>query len=68
MTLIKSIPSAYIVPLSINNSWKFGVNNYFPLPFGVEIKFMIHKPIKVDQINSKTIIIDIEKKIKKNIL
>jgi len=68
MTLIKSIPSAYIVPLSINNSWKFGRNNYFPLPFGVEIKFMIHKPIKVDQINSKTIIIDIEKKIQKNIL
>ena len=28
MTLIKSIPSAYIVPLSINNSWKFGRNKY----------------------------------------
>ena len=67
-TLIKVIPSAYIIPLTINNSWKFGRNNYFPLPVGVEMKFMIHQPIKVDKINSKTIINDIEKKIKKNIL
>jgi len=67
-TLIKSIPSAYIVPVSINNSWKFATNNYFPLPFGVEIKFMIQKPIKVDQINLKTIITDIQKVINKNIL
>ena len=67
-TLIKVIPSAYIVPVTINNSWKFGRNNYFPLPVGVEMKFMIHQPIKVDKINSKTIINDIEKKIKKNVL
>ena len=27
-TLIQSIPSAYIIPVSINNSWKFGRKNY----------------------------------------
>ena len=67
-TLIHSIPSAYIIPLSINNSWKFGRKNYFPLPLGVEIKFFINKPIKIDQINSKNIIDEIEKRIKKNII
>ena len=67
-TLIHSIPSAYIIPLSINNSWKFGRKNYFPLPLGVEIKFFINKPIKIDQSNSKNIIDEIEKKIKKNII
>jgi len=66
-TLIHSIPSAYIIPLSINNSWKFGRKNYFPLPLGVEIKFFINKPIKIDQSNSKNIIDEIEKRIKKNI-
>ena len=67
-TLIHSIPSAYIIPLSINNSWKFGRKNYFPLPLGVEIKFFINKPIKIDQTNSKNIIDEIEKRIKKNII
>ena len=67
-TLIHSIPSAYIIPLSINNSWKFGRKNYFPLPLGVEIKFFINKPIKIDQSNSKNIIDEIEKKIQKNII
>ena len=67
-TLIHSIPSAYIIPLSINNSWKFGRKNYFPLPLGVEIKFFINKPIKIDQSNSKNIIDEIEKRIKKNII
>ena len=67
-TLIQSIPSAYIIPISINNSWKFGRENYFPLPLGVKIKFLIGNPIKIDQTNSKNIISDIEKSIKKNIL
>ena len=67
-TLIQSIPSAYIIPISINNSWKFGRENYFPLPLGVKIKFLIGNPIKIDQTNSKNIISDIEKNIKKNIL
>tara|TARA_B100001175_G_C19487616_1_gene630749 strand:+ start:835 stop:1581 length:747 start_codon:yes stop_codon:yes gene_type:complete len=67
-TLIHSIPSAYIIPLSINNSWKFGRKNYFPLPLGVEIKFFINKPIKINQTNSKNIIDEIEKRIKKNII
>ena len=67
-TLIHSIPSAYIIPLSINNSWKFGRKNYFPLPLGVEIKFFINKPIKINQSNSKNIIDEIEKRIKKNII
>ena len=67
-TLIQSIPSAYIIPVSINNSWKFGRKNYFPLPLGVKIKFLIGNPIKIDQSNSKNIISEIEKNIKKNIL
>jgi len=67
-TLIHSIPSAYIIPLSINNSWKFGRKNYFPLPLGVEIKFFINKPIKIDQTNKKNFIDEIEKRIKKNII
>lgn len=44
-TLIKYSPSAQIVPITINNSWKLVKNGSFPLTLGVRFKVHIHQPI-----------------------
>ena len=45
--LLKKIPSAMVVPITINNSWKTLRYGKFPMGLGTHIKFTVHKPIKV---------------------
>jgi len=45
--LCKYAPSAYVVPVTINNSWKMTRWGSFPLGIGTKIKFTIHDPIPV---------------------
>lgn len=45
--LIKKIPSASIVPISINNSWKTLIYGKFPMGIGNHITFTVHQPIKI---------------------
>jgi 1-acyl-sn-glycerol-3-phosphate acyltransferase len=45
--LCKYAPSAYIVPITINDSWKVYRYGYFPLSVGNHIVFTAHKPLKV---------------------
>lgn len=57
--LCKYAPSAYVVPVTINNSWKVFQYGSFPLSFGHHLVFTVHKPLKVsdytfDEIMRKT--------------
>ncbi len=45
--LCKYAPSAYIVPVTINNSWKMTRWGSFPLGIGNKIELIIHDPIPV---------------------
>lgn len=45
--LCKYAPSAYIVPITINNSWKVYQYGYFPLSVGHHLVFTVHAPLKV---------------------
>jgi 1-acyl-sn-glycerol-3-phosphate acyltransferase len=45
--LCKYAPSAYIVPVTINNSWKMTQWGSFPLGIGNKITLIIHDPIAV---------------------
>lgn len=45
--LFKKIPSALIVPITINNSWKMLKYGKFPMGLGTHITFTVHKPLKV---------------------
>ena len=49
--LCKSAPSAYVVPLSINNSWKMVKFGFFPVGLGNHLTFVVHKPLKVSEFN-----------------
>ena len=45
--LCKYAPSAYVVPVTINNSWKMTRWGAFPLGIGNKLEFIIHDPISV---------------------
>jgi 1-acyl-sn-glycerol-3-phosphate acyltransferase len=45
--LCKYAPSAYVVPVTINNSWKFFRYGMFPYGLGNHITFTIHEAIEV---------------------
>ncbi len=45
--LCKYAPSAHVVPISINNSWKMVKFGAFPMGLGSSLEFIIHKPMAV---------------------
>ncbi len=45
--LCKYAPSAYVIPISINNSWKMVKFGIFPMGLGSKLEFIIHEPIAV---------------------
>ena len=46
--LCKYAPSAYMVPLTINNSWKMTPWESFPLGIGNKLTFTIHPPFAIE--------------------
>tara|TARA_R110000868_G_scaffold97875_2_gene269237 strand:+ start:12241 stop:12966 length:726 start_codon:yes stop_codon:yes gene_type:complete len=66
--LFKKIPSALIVPISINNSWKTVRYGKFPMGLGSHLIFTVHKPIKLATFTDQENLINtIETTIKNNI-
>ena len=47
--LCKYAPSAYVVPITINNSWKFVKFGIFPYGLGNRITFTVHNAISVKE-------------------
>ena len=47
-TLIKKAPSALIVPITINNSWKLLRFGQFPMGLGSYLKFKVQEPIPIE--------------------
>lgn len=60
--LMKTAPSAYIVPISINNSWKMLRYGKFPHGIGAHIKFQVHEPIAPGN-DAETVLTEVETKI-----
>lgn len=57
--LCKAAPSAYVVPITINNSWRFVKYGFFPFGLGNRLIFTIHPALAVkdytfDEIMQKT--------------
>ncbi|GAA4280100.1 lysophospholipid acyltransferase family protein [Gaetbulibacter aestuarii] len=66
--LFKKIPSAIIVPITINNSWKTFRYGKFPMGIGTHMKFKVQKPLYLSDYEDKAELIDqIEKAVKKDI-
>lgn len=66
--LIKKMPQANVVPITINNSWKLFRNGSFPMGIGIHLKLKVHEPIPVSSqdpialvaVVERTIIADIK--------
>ncbi len=66
--LIKNIPTAKIVPISIKNSWKFSSQNYFPMPLEVKIVIRFHKSLSNNLKNLESLIDTVEATIHKQVM
>ncbi|MEC7617561.1 MAG: lysophospholipid acyltransferase family protein [Bacteroidota bacterium] len=47
ITLIENMPNAWVLPVSINHSWKLMKWGNFPMMPGVCVRFTVHEPIPV---------------------
>lgn len=63
-TLINNMPSSYILPITVNNSWKLQRYGLFPVPLGVSLKFKVHPVIKTADFSTETLIDTLELQIK----
>ncbi|MEN1783538.1 MAG: lysophospholipid acyltransferase family protein [Bacteroidota bacterium] len=57
-TLLKNAPSALIIPISINNSWKLLRYGSFPMGLGCHLRFKVHPALEntgdLDELVAKT--------------
>ena len=66
--LIKKMPKAYVLPVTINNSWKLQKYGMFPMPLGVRVQYKLHPFIKVSDFETEILIDTIESQINSEIL
>ncbi|WP_248724940.1 1-acyl-sn-glycerol-3-phosphate acyltransferase [Seonamhaeicola sp. ML3] len=52
--LFKKVPSALVVPITVNNSWKMFRYGKFPMGIGNHITFKVHKPIKISDYKDRS--------------
>lgn len=65
--MIKHNPEAYIVPISINNSWKVFKYGSFPLGLFTRITVETHKPIYLKDSDVNEVLSEAEKSVKDHI-
>ncbi len=65
--LVKSSPSALMVPITINNSWKLQKDGMFPIAMGVKFKLQVHEPIDPKTMDFESLIEKIEKTVMKDV-
>ena len=66
--LVKFSPSAVVVPMTINNSWRIVENGVFPLKLGVHLAFDIHEPIKPNSLKFAELFEKVEQTIKNAVI
>lgn len=65
--LVKYMPSAYIVPITINNAWKISQPNSFFKPLGITVTIETHEAIAVNSMPFDALIAKVEQQVKESI-
>lgn len=65
--LTKFAPSAYVVPVSINNCWKLNKHGKFPLEIGVNVTLEFHEAIEANSMNFEDLFKKVESTIKNSV-
>lgn len=55
-TLFKKVKNGYVVPVSINNSWKLQRWGMFPIPIGVRVELIVHPALKISDYEIEALI------------
>lgn len=63
-TLLKIVPSALIVPVAIENSWKLVQYGSYPLSFGERLKWTVLNPIEPEGRNPEVVVLEAENAIR----
>jgi len=61
--LLKFAPSALVVPVTINNSWKIVKNGSFPLSLGTRFSLQVHAPVNPKEFEFDELMNEIRKSI-----
>ncbi len=63
ITLFTDAPEAYVLPITVNNSWKLQRYGMFPIPLGVRLIFKLHPVLKISEYPTKELIDMVERQI-----
>ena len=63
LLLFRKMPEAYIIPITINNSWKLFRYGSFPLGLGVHLKLKVHQPLAVSSNDAESLVAEVERTI-----
>jgi 1-acyl-sn-glycerol-3-phosphate acyltransferase len=59
--LLKNAPEAYVLPITVNNSWKLQRKGMFPIPLGIRLKMEIHAPLRASEYTPENLIDTVER-------
>ena len=65
--LVENAPSSYVVPVTINNSYKLLKYGGFPMGIGLTLTYDVHEPIKSNAMPFAELFAEVESKIKSKI-
>lgn len=65
--LTKSMPNGYVVPLTLNNSWKLLQWGYFPVGAFNKVSLEVHPPIAIASLEVEELLVKVESQIKQAI-
>ena len=68
LALLEHMPSAVVIPVTINNSWKTLRYGKFPMGLGAKITYMVHPPISVSEHKAADLLKTIEQQITETIV
>jgi len=63
LTLFENAPDAYVLPISISNSWKLQRFGVFPIPLNTHLVFQVHPALRLADFEPNELISKIEKQI-----
>lgn len=66
--LTKFAPSAYVVPVTINNCWKINKYGMFPLNIGIKVTFEFHQAIEAKSMEFEELFKKVETTIKNSVV
>lgn len=66
--LLKNVPDALVVPVTINNSWKLLQYGAFPTNVGINLKLKVQEPLQVGSMPDDDLLAEAEHRVKKDII